>query len=96
MRVRCHVPGARFHLEHLFARRRLSVYVDDELPPGEHRRVRRHVAECEECRSVERSLRALLGGLRGLAGRKPRGIADSVVERVRDAGRLELERARRR
>ncbi len=91
-RVRRHVPGPRFHLEHLFAKRRLSAYVDDDLPPGEHRRVRRPVAGCAECSRAERSLRLLLGGLRGLAAGKPPGLADSAIER---AGRLEREGARR-
>lgn len=86
-RVLAHVPGPRFHFDHLFARRRLSAYVDDELAPDERRRVRRHVADCPDCGHAERSLRAVLRRLRGLAGRKPHGLAASSIERVREAER---------
>jgi anti-sigma factor RsiW len=81
------VPRARFHLDHLFARRRLSAYVDGDLEPDERERVVRHLAECEECGRVERSLRRLLGGLALLGGRRPARLADEAIERVREADR---------
>ncbi len=77
--------GPRFHLDHMFSRRRLSAYVDGELGPDERRRVARHVEECEDCGRAERSLRRLIGGLRLLGGGRPPTLADDAIERVRAA-----------
>jgi anti-sigma factor RsiW len=79
------VPGPRFHLDHRFARRRLSAYVDGELEPDARRRVRRHFDDCEDCGRAERSLRRLIDGLRLLSGRYPPCLADAAIERVRAA-----------
>lgn len=72
-----------FHLDHLFARRRLSAYLDEDLDPRAQRRVRRHLVECEDCGRTERSLRRVVGGLRLLAGRRASRVADNSVARVR-------------
>jgi anti-sigma factor RsiW len=51
---------ARFWLDHRWAPRHLSAYVDDELGAGPHRRMAHHVGECEECRQLVVGLRELI------------------------------------
>jgi anti-sigma factor RsiW len=87
--------GPRFHLDHLFAKRRLSAYVDDELEPRDRRRVQRHIDECVDCSRAERSLRKLLGGLQLLRRRQPGRLADDTIERVRKAERPREHAGRR-
>ncbi|HEV2062274.1 MAG TPA: zf-HC2 domain-containing protein [Solirubrobacteraceae bacterium] len=89
------MAAPRFHLDHFFARRRLSALVDGELAPDEARRVRRHVDECDDCSRAERSLRKLIGGLRLLRRRQPPHLADESIERLRRQERVR-ERAGRR
>lgn len=79
--------GPRFHLDHLFARRRLSAYVDGDLEPGDRDRVRRHLDECADCGWAERSLRKLLGGLRLLRRPHSTRVADLAIDRVREVER---------
>jgi anti-sigma factor RsiW len=81
------VRGPRFHLDHLFTRRRLSDYVDGELAPGARGRVERHLEDCPDCSRAERSLRRLVARLPRLRGRAPRRLPERAVERVRAAER---------
>jgi anti-sigma factor RsiW len=45
----------------------MSAYVEDELASRPRGRLRRHLDECEECRSLLASLRRMLGLLRGVS-----------------------------
>lgn len=75
----------RFHREHRFAQRRLSDYVDGELPPDERERVGEHVSMCPKCREILASLRRMLKELGGLGGTSRPGLADGIVARLRDS-----------
>ena len=44
----------------------LSSYIDDQVTPGERRRVERHLAECADCRAELESLRLTVSLLRDL------------------------------
>lgn len=89
------MAGPRFHLDHLFAARRLSAYVDEDLELGDRARVRRHLGQCPDCGRAERSLRLLLGGLRSLRRRPSPALADEAVGRVRAAERSRTHARRR-
>jgi anti-sigma factor RsiW len=69
--------------EHGWTQARLSDYLDDDLPPGERRRVEAHVELCPECRRVLRTLRRTLEGLMSLRMTAPREVAPGVIERLR-------------
>jgi anti-sigma factor RsiW len=79
------MAGPRFHLDHLFTKRRLSAFVEGDLEPRDGDRVHRHVDECPDCGRTERSLRKLLAGLRLLRSPQPSRLADGVIARVRSA-----------
>jgi anti-sigma factor RsiW len=73
----CHETG-----EHL------SEHVDDELRGLRRLRIARHLARCELCRAVLRSLVRLLEELRSLARVEPapaRSVAPDVITRIREA-----------
>jgi anti-sigma factor RsiW len=64
----------------------LSDLVDGELRGWRRWRVLRHLAKCEHCQMVYRSLLRTLEALRdvGAAGPAPRpALADDVIERIR-------------
>jgi anti-sigma factor RsiW len=67
---------ARFRMDHSWAPRRMSDYLDSELSPGRRARMERHVGECEECRRLLAGLRAMLDALHGL--RAPGEAADGT------------------
>lgn len=73
----------RFARDHRFAHARLSGYIDQELPPPEHRRVEEHVGICPQCRRVLATLRRTLRDLRSLPAEPRPGVADGVIERLR-------------
>jgi anti-sigma factor RsiW len=74
-----------FMRDHMWTRRHLSEYLDEELNPRGRERVERHVHMCPACHRLLATLRQTLDGLHAL-GRRPlpaEGVADSVIERLR-------------
>jgi anti-sigma factor RsiW len=64
----------------------LSDLVEGELEGWRRWRVVRHLAKCEHCQAVYRSLLRTLHALRDVAAMKPApqpALADAVVERIR-------------
>jgi anti-sigma factor RsiW len=76
----------RFRLDHRWAPRRMSDYLDGELASTGRIRMDRHVGECEECRRVLAGLGAMLEQLHRLSGRGSEVDAVQLVAAVR--GRL--------
>ncbi len=74
--------GPRFHVDHVFTKRRLSAYLDGELGPVEQDRVEHHVDECPDCRRTARSLRHMVAGLALLRRCHPSRLAADVIERL--------------
>lgn len=69
--------------EHRWARRRLSDYIDDELPARARRRVRAHADVCSDCGPSLRSLTRVVRALCALPDlERPRGAA-GVISRLR-------------
>jgi anti-sigma factor RsiW len=73
----------RFRLDHRWAPRRMSDYLDGELASSGRTRMDRHVGECEECRRVLAGLRAMLDQLQRLPGRGVEVDAVQIVTAVR-------------
>lgn len=76
----------RFMREHHWTSRHLSAYLDGELEDAERGRVESHAQICPRCHRMLETLKKTLEGLRGLsaASRPPSGLADSVIERLRE------------
>lgn len=77
-------------LDHRFAQRRMSEYVDGALTPRRRRQIERHAAECPECGPLRRDLIRLVRELRELrTGSAPRqSAATIVIERIRQRDAL--------
>ncbi len=76
-----------FMRDHMWTRRHLSEYLDEELNPRGRERVERHVHMCPSCHRLLATLRKTLEGLHAL-GEQPlpaEGVADSVIGRLRDS-----------
>lgn len=85
--IRRRLEKRRFMREHSWAGRHLSGYLDNELSERERHRLEQHTGICPECRRMLATLRRTLRELRGLSGdAAPRGLADSVIERLRSQG----------
>lgn len=73
---------------HAETQERLSAHLEGELAGREAKRVLRHLARCDGCRELLRSLARAVDNLRtlGHADAPPAGasVADAVVERIRD------------
>lgn len=70
----------RLHRDHVFARRRMSAYIDGELNPEERARLEHHAAECADCGPALRRLIGITAALRALgpAARRTAGqVSDS-------------------
>jgi anti-sigma factor RsiW len=68
----------------------MSDYVEGELRGLARLRVARHLARCERCQAVYRSLLKTLEALRGLGSIEPPAqpaLADAVVDRIRNEPR---------
>ena len=78
-----------FMRDHMWTRKRLSEYLDDELDPRGRGRVDRHVHLCPSCHRLLAGLRRTLEGLHGLARRPgPQiAVADAVIQRLRSDDR---------
>jgi anti-sigma factor RsiW len=77
----------RFMRDHMWTRKHLSEYLDEELDARERERVERHAHMCPSCHRLLATLRKTLEGLHAL-GRQPLpadGVADSVIARLRDS-----------
>ena len=77
----------RFMRDHMWTRKHLSEYLDEELDTRERERVERHARVCPSCHRLLATLRKTLEGLHAL-GRQPlpaEGVADSVIARLRDS-----------
>jgi anti-sigma factor RsiW len=72
-----------FMRDHRFTQKRLSAYLDEELPAPAHARVHRHVGLCPECRRVLEALRRTVRGLRSLGAQPRPGVAEGVIDRLR-------------
>lgn len=70
--------------EHRWTHEHLSEYVDAELDPTQAARVEEHVGLCPQCRRVLATLRRTLESLRSLSGDSQPGVADGVIDRLRD------------
>jgi anti-sigma factor RsiW len=78
----------RFRRDHRWTPRHLSAYLDFELSASARARLRRHTAECPDCRSVLDDLRHILALLQGAQEREPLAdvpaIAIAVVRRLHE------------
>jgi len=70
------IDRVRLYLDHTFAERNLSAYVDERLTERERARVERHLAVCEACREDLATLRQTVALLRSAPQvRVPRSFA---------------------
>jgi anti-sigma factor RsiW len=76
----------RVRLDHRWVPDHMSDYLDGELGVSGQGRMRRHVAECDECRGILAGLRAMLDALHGLPA--PTGGTDAVRIATAVRGRL--------
>lgn len=74
----------RFMREHRWTHEHLSEYVDAELAPTQTARVEEHVGLCPQCRRVLATLRRTLENLRTLPAEPRPGVADGVIDRLRE------------
>src|SRR5581483_10161450 len=61
---------------------KLSAYLDDELPPAEHDRVRAHLCVCSHCAAelrVIREMSQMLGDF------EPQGLSPGALDRMHQA-----------
>lgn len=81
-------------LDHRFAVRHASAYVDGELDARAERRMRDHAAVCPMCAELVLTLRRTVASLRDLRARPEQGseATGSVVPFVLDALRAEVAR----
>jgi len=88
----------RERLDHRFAQRHMSDFVDGALSGRRRRRLERHADACPECGPLRGALVRLVGELRRLrtSVTTERGIAPLVVARIRgcDAARRRRRRSR--
>jgi anti-sigma factor RsiW len=61
------VDRERFRRDHRWAPRRMSEYLDGELPSAGLARIERHLGGCAECRRLLAGLRQIVDGLHGLS-----------------------------
>lgn len=67
------------------ARRRVSDYIDDDLPAAERRLIERHLATCPTCPPLYAAfvgLRERLGGMRDPDSVVPPGLAERIGSRL--------------
>jgi anti-sigma factor RsiW len=75
----------RYMREHNWTHAHLSDYLDEDLSPHERERVEEHVGVCPHCRRVLRTLRRTLESLMSLRAEARPGLADGIVERLRES-----------
>lgn len=74
----------RYMREHRWTHTHLSAYLEQQLTPEERRRVELHASICPNCTRVLQTLRRMLEGLHMLRAQPQTGVAESVIERLRD------------
>ncbi len=74
----------RFHRDHRFTQAQMSEYLDGSLPADGRRRIDAHVGACAQCRRVLATLRRTVENLRALSAEPRPGVADAVVQRLRE------------
>jgi anti-sigma factor RsiW len=84
--IRGWLERRRFMHEHDWTHAHLSDYLDEELSAEARRRVEEHVGMCPQCRRVLATLRRTLQSLMSLGGEPRPGLADGIVERLRESG----------
>jgi len=77
------VDGEEFRRDHRWAPRRMSDYLDGELPPAARARMERHLAECAKCRRLLAGLRRTIDGLGRLPAPRPGADAVQIADAVR-------------
>lgn len=82
--IRKLIARRRYMREHHWTHAHLSEYVDSELGPDDLSRVEDHVSICPHCRRVLATLRRTLEGLRALPVEPEPGLAEGVIERLRE------------
>lgn len=82
--IRRWLERRRYMREHRWTHAHLSDFLDGDLGPGESDRVHDHVGICPQCSRVLATLRRTLEGLHLLRPPAPSGVADGVIERLRD------------
>ncbi len=75
-----------FMHDHFWTGTHVEAYLDGEVGAAGAARIERHTHVCPKCHRMLETLKRTLEGLRGLSGASPApaGLADSVVERLRD------------
>ena len=74
----------RFMRDHRWTHEHLSAYLDGDLEASGRSRVDEHVGLCPQCSRVLATLRRTLEGLHLLRAPAHPGVADSVIDRLRD------------
>jgi anti-sigma factor RsiW len=82
--IRRFLAHRRYMREHRWTHAHLSEYLDRELRSDEVARVEDHVGICPHCRRVLATLRRTLESLRSLPAEPELGIADGVIEHLRE------------
>jgi hypothetical protein len=71
-------------MTHAHVRRRLSEYLEGDLPPGEESALEAHLRECDPCTAELRALRRAIDLLHSLPAPEPtRDLGAAVLDRLR-------------
>jgi anti-sigma factor RsiW len=82
--IRRFLERRRYMREHRWTHAHLSQYLDRDLSPAERERVEAHVSICPHCTRVLATLRRMLEGMHMLRAQPQPGLADGVIERLRE------------
>jgi anti-sigma factor RsiW len=82
--IRRFLARRRYMREHRWTHAHLSDYLDRQLSAEERERVEAHAGICPHCTRVLATLRRTLEGLHLLRAQPQPGVADGVIERLRD------------
>ncbi len=82
--IRRLIERRRYMREHRWTHAHLSDYLDRRLTPADRERVEAHAGICPQCSRVLATLRRMLEGLHTLGAQSQPGLADGVIERLRD------------
>lgn len=74
----------RFEREHAWTYAHLSDYLDRELEGEQEERLEAHVTICPQCQRMLETLRGTVRALRGLRAPAAPGLADGIIERLRE------------
>jgi anti-sigma factor RsiW len=82
--IRRFLAHRRYMREHRWAHEHLSEYLDEELGADEVARVEEHASICPHCKRVLATLRRTLESMRSMHPYPRAGVADGVIERLRE------------